>query len=358
MPESSATPSVAVIGSLNLDTMLHVPHLPQPGATVMTSGWEARYGGKGANQALAAMRQGAEVSLIGCVGDDPVGSAYVTSLHEQGLNVLGIQPLQETQTGRAYVCVDPQGQNTIVVAPGANGFLSADLVLAHHAILESADVVLCQCEVPVEATVVALQRASELGRTTILNPSPINPEFPWGQVSIDFLIVNEKEAAALLGYFVESTNEASTVRSQMADLGVGTLIITRGKEHTFAFSPNQALKVPPPAVDVVDTTGAGDAFAGAFAVHWALTRNLLGSLRKANIAGALTATRVGAQEAIPTREEVDYFGKPPPLPESEREPEPEYEPEPAPEPEPEYSGDEELPQESGEPGEEEERAKA
>ena len=314
MPEPVATPNITVVGSLNLDTLLNVPHFPEPGSTVLCTGWDARYGGKGANQAIAASRQGAEVSIIGCVGDDPVGSAYVNSLIEQNVGVSGIQPLQQTQTGRAYVCINADGQNTIVVNQGANIYLSADMVLAQDALLEASDVVLAQCEVPIEAVVVALQRAAELGKTTMLNASPINPEFPWGQVPIDFLIVNEREAAALLGYFVESTNEAATVRAQMADLGVGTMIITRGKEHTFAFSPNQALKVPPPKVEVVDSTGAGDAFAGAFAVHWAQTQNLLASLRKANIAGAITTTRLGAQDAIPTREEVDGFGKPPVLP--------------------------------------------
>ncbi|RBP38662.1 ribokinase [Roseimicrobium gellanilyticum] len=314
MPEPVATPTVTVVGSLNLDTLLTVPHLPEPGATVICSGWDARYGGKGANQAIAACRQGGFVNIIGCVGDDPVGAAYVNSLIEQQVGVSGIQPLQETQTGRAYISIDAAGQNTIVVNQGANMYLSADLVLTQEPLLEASDVVLAQCEVPIEAVVVALQRASELGKTTILNASPINPEFPWGQVPIDFLIVNEREAAALLGYFVESTNEASTVRAQMADLGVSTLIITRGKEHTFAFSQNQALKVPPPQVDVADTTGAGDAFAGAFAVHWAQTQNLLSSVRKANIAGAITTTRLGAQDAIPTREEVDGFGKPPVVP--------------------------------------------
>jgi ribokinase len=314
MPEPVATPTITVVGSLNLDTLLNVPHFPEPGSTVLCTGWDARYGGKGANQAIAASRQGAEVNIIGCVGDDPVGSAYVNSLIEQSVGVSGIQPLQQTQTGRAYVCINTDGQNTIVVNQGANIYLSADMVLAQDPLLEASDVVLAQCEVPIEAVVVALQRASELGKTTMLNASPINPEFPWGQVPIDFLIVNEREAAALLGYFVESTNEAATVRSQMADLGVGTMIITRGKEHTFAFSPNQALKVPPPKVEVVDSTGAGDAFAGAFAVHWAQTQNLLTSLRKANTAGAITTTRLGAQDAIPTRDEVDGFGKPPALP--------------------------------------------
>lgn len=311
MSETVTTPTVAVVGSLNLDTILSVPNFPEPGATVAATAWESRFGGKGANQAIAASRQGGIVSLIGCVGDDASGQAYLNYLMQQGINVTGVQPLESVQTGRAYVCVKPQGMNTIVTASGANGYLSAEMVLHQNAILESADVVMCQLEVPMEATISALQRAAELGRTTILNPSPMNSEFPWGQVPIDFLIVNEREAAALLGYFVESTGEAATIRSQMADLGVSTLIVTRGKEHTFMFSSHQALKVPPPTVEAVDTTGAGDAFAGAFAVHWAQTHNVLGSIRKANIAAALACSRFGAQDAIPTREEVDSHGKAP-----------------------------------------------
>lgn len=311
MPAFPTVPRVAVVGSLNLDTLLSVPHFAQPGATVAATSWESRYGGKGANQALAASRQGGLVSLIGCVGEDAGGRAYIDYLAQQGIHVEGVQPLESVQTGRAYVCVDPAGANTIVTAPGANGYLSAEMVLHQHAILESADVVICQLEVPLEAAISALQRAAELGKLTILNPSPMDSHFPWGQVPVDILIANEREAAALLGYHVESTTEAPTIRSQMSDLAVGTLIITRGREHTFMFSSKQALKVPPPTVEIVDTTGAGDAFAGAFAVHYAQTRDLLGSLRKANIAGALTCTRLGAQDAIPMRDEVDDFGKAP-----------------------------------------------
>lgn len=311
MSTSSPPPNIAVVGSLNLDTMLSVPHFAQPGATVAATSWESRYGGKGANQALAASRQGGAVSLIGCVGDDASGRAYLDYLRQQGIHVEGVQRLESVQTGRAYVCVDPKGTNTIVTASGANGYLGAEMVLHQHEILEGADVVICQLEVPLEATISALQRAAELGKTTILNPSPMNSQFPWGQVPVDFLIANEREAAALLGYQVESTGEAPTIRSQMADLAVGTLIITRGSEHTFLFSSKQALKVPPPSINALDTTGAGDAFAGAFAVHYAQTHDLIGSLRKANIAGALTCTRLGAQDAIPMRDEVDGFGKTP-----------------------------------------------
>jgi ribokinase len=306
----ASPPTIAVVGSLNVDTLLSVPELPLAGHTVAALGTQVRFGGKGANQALAALRQGGLVSLIGCVGSDAAGQAYYEHLMEQGINMAGVVQYPNTNTGNAIICVDARGENFIVTQAGANQMLSAADVLAQTSVIEGSDTLLCQLEVPVEAVVCALQHASSLGKVTILNPSPLSAEFPWGQVGIDFLIVNEREAASLLGYFVESTAEAPQVRAQMADMGVNTLIITRGAEPTFAFSAHQALKVPPPTVEAIDTVGAGDAFAGAFAVHWAQTGNLLHSLRRANIAGALTTTQPGAQDAIPTREEVDAFGGP------------------------------------------------
>jgi len=311
MTDQPPSPTIAVVGSLNVDTLLAVPDLPQAGHTVAASGSESRFGGKGVNQALAALRQGGNVSLIGCVGSDAAGQAYYEHLLAQGLNMTGVVQYANTNTGSAYICVDARGENFIVTLAGANQMLTAADVLSSNAVLEGADVLLCQLETPVEAVVCALQHASSLGKVTMLNPSPLSAEFPWGQVMVDFLIVNEREAASLLGYFVESTAEAPQIRSQMADMGVNTLIITRGPEPTFAISAHQALKVPPPTVHVVDTVGAGDAFAGAFAVHWAQTGNLLQSVRLANIAGALATTRSGAQDAIPTREEVESFGKAP-----------------------------------------------
>ncbi len=302
------TPLIAVIGSLNVDTIYRVPHFPEVGATVAAMDVQRRFGGKGANQALAASRQGAQVSFIGSVGNDGEGTSYLDYLTAHGLNLSGALVLDGVETGAACITVTPTGENTIICAPGANGYLTAEHVFAQSELLDAADVLLCQFETPVESVVWALQRASELGKTTILNPSPQNTEFPWGQVSLDFLIVNEHEAAALFGYFVQDTNEAPQLRGQMADLGVSTLIITRGSDPTLVFAAHQAFKVPPPAVDVVDTTGAGDAFAGAFAVHWARTHNLLTSIRKANIAGALTTERLGAQDALPTLEEVEGFG--------------------------------------------------
>ena len=156
MTEPDATPTIAVIGSLNVDTLLSVPHLPEAGNSVSATGWETRYGGKGANQALAACRQGGIVSLIGCVGGDDYAQAYLDYLAGEGLNVTSVLQRTDAATGSAYVLVNPQGENSIIALAGANGLLGAEDVLAQTAALDSADIVLCQLETTVEATVTAL----------------------------------------------------------------------------------------------------------------------------------------------------------------------------------------------------------
>lgn len=319
MTEPTPHPTIAVIGSLSVDSIMTIPWIPEEGTAVFASGFERRYGGRGATQALAALRQGGSVSLIGCVGDDGKGPAYMDYLEACGVSIQGVNNLADVETGASYVSVGPSGGSSAVCVQGANAWLSAELVAEQTSLLEAADAIVCQFESPVEAVVAALQYAAENGKTSILNPSPLSTEFPWGQVPIDFLVLNERESASLFGYFVEDTQDAPKLRSQMADLGVSTLIITRGGDPSLVFSAHQSFKVPPPAVEVVDTTGAGDAFIGAFAVHWAQTHNLLSSIRKANIAGAITTTRVGSQDALAYREEVDNFGKapePPPMPDT------------------------------------------
>jgi ribokinase len=307
MTDPTPAPNITVIGSLNVDTILAVPLLPKPGETVSATAQETRYGGKGANQALAAARQGGVVSLIGCVGNDARGSAYIQYLIGENINIAPVMAFDGYRTGSAIITINPQGQNQIVSVPGANALLGADIVAGNNEVLDNADVVICQFEAPEAAVLYALEEAARAGRTTILNPSPTMDDYPWGDLPVDFLIVNEQEAEDLLGFVVQDTSDAAAIREQLPELGAGTIIVTRGADPTIAVSAKQVFKVPPPAVTPVDTTGAGDAFTGAFAVHWAQTHDLLSSIRKANIAGALTTQGIGAQDSMPTREMVDGF---------------------------------------------------
>ena len=312
MTDPTPTPNITVIGSLNVDTVLSVSVLPNPGETVSATSQQTSFGGKGANQALAAALQGGTVSLIGCVGNDARGSSYTEHLMNSGINIAPVMAFDGHRTGAAFIIVNPAGENQIVSIPGANALLTADIVAGNNEVLDSADVILCQFETPESGVLHALEHAARTGKTSILNPSPTMDDYPWGDLPVDFLIVNEQEAFDLFDIKVTDTTDAPAIRAQLPELAAGTLIVTRGTEPTIVISAKQVFKVPPPPVQPVDTTGAGDAFTGAFAVHWAQTHNLLASIRKANIAGALTTMGIGAQDSMPTREAVSGFVLPPP----------------------------------------------
>jgi ribokinase len=265
-----------------------------------------RFGGKGANQALAAARQGAQVSLIGCVGADEAGRAYRRRLREEGINAAGISTTARALTGTALIAVDPAGENVIVVAPGANAALKASAVRAWRPLIEAAQMVLLQLEVPMAAVTEAVRLANRAGVPVVLNPSPLREGFPWGRCQVETLIVNEMEAQALFGLAPEEfAARPAAGRSALAERKVQRLIITRGAKPTLCSSEDACLEVPTLAVKPVDTVGAGDAFAGAFAARRAQGMDLLEAIRCANCAGALATLKAGAQESIPSRAATD-----------------------------------------------------
>ena len=304
MPPSS--PRVAVVGSLNIDLIAQVRRLPQPGETVPATGLVRRFGGKGANQALAAARQGATVSMIGCVGADGDGQAYRDYFEQAGIDCAGIAKSPRQLTGTALIAVEASSENTIIVAPGANGALTAVMVRREAAGIANAAVVLLQFEVPLPAVLAALAIARRAKVSVVLNPSPWRNDFPWGKTALDSVVVNEQEATALLGALPKDATPrtATRIRTRLAALKIGTLIITRGAEPTLCFSAEQALTIPTLGVLPVDTVGAGDAFAGTLATALAQKLPLELALRRANAAGALATLRPGAQEALPTAAQV------------------------------------------------------
>jgi len=297
---------LVVVGSLNIDYIASVQRLPGAGETVPASGLVRRFGGKGANQALAAARQGAQVSLIGCVGADEAGRAYRRRLREEGINAAGISTTARALTGTALIAVDPAGENVIVVAPGANAALKASAVRAWRPLIEAAQMVLLQLEVPMAAVTEAVRLANRAGVPVVLNPSPLREGFPWGRCQVETLIVNEMEAQALFGLAPEEfAARPAAGRSALAERKVQRLIITRGAKPTLCSSEDACLEVPTLAVKPVDTVGAGDAFAGAFAARRAQGMDLLEAIRCANCAGALATLKAGAQESIPSRAATD-----------------------------------------------------
>ena len=298
---------VLVVGSANVDYTVALSRLPLPGETVTDGTLLVNHGGKGANQAVAARRLGAEVRLIGCVGDDASGRAIRAALAAEGIDVTGLAASSEAATGTALIVVDAEGRNQIAVAPGANRRLGIDMVRVRRADFEWADVIACQLETPLDTVRFALQEARRRGVTTILNPAPV-PDTPldvWPLV--DYLTPNSGEAARLSAGGVSDPESAVEAARALRGRGVGTVVVTLGAAGAVCLSAAGAIHVSGFEVAAVDTTAAGDTFNAALAVALGECMLLDAGLRFANAAAALACTRRGAQPSLPSRAEVTRF---------------------------------------------------
>jgi ribokinase len=289
---------ILVIGSLNMDLVVRCEALPQRGQTVVGRDFFTAAGGKGANQAVAAVRQGARVALIGCVGDDDDGAAYLRRLTAEHISSAGISFAEAFPTGVALIAVDKHGENMIVVSAGANGALSPLLIRARKTQIDSARVLLLQFEVPMPAVIEAIRVANRADVPVVLNPSPLREGFPWGRCALDTLVVNSGEARAIFG---SSLKKGAGLRRRLARWHIQRLVITRGQKPTLCLDADGRTELPTLAVRPVDTVGAGDAFAGAYAARRAEGWDAVTAIRYANCAGALATLKPGAQEAIPNR---------------------------------------------------------
>ena len=300
-------PHIAVVGSLNMDLVIRTPRFPSPGETIIGRDFHTIPGGKGANQAVAAARLGARVSMVGRVGDDGFGAQQLANLSGLGIDVSHIRRDPGAATGVALIAVDEGGQNSIILASGANMRLApADVEAAEEAIA-SAALLLLQLEVPLEVVEQAAALARAHGVTVVLNPAPARELPPSLLRQVDFLIPNESETALLTGVQVEDMEAARQAATRLRTAGVGTVILTLGERGALLVDRMQATHIPGFQVEVVDTTAAGDAFVGGFAVALAEKQSLTEAVRFANAAGALAVTRLGAQPSLPTRVEVEAF---------------------------------------------------
>jgi len=297
-----------VIGSINVDLVVGVDAMPGPGETVL--GQSARYqvGGKGANQAIAAARQGARVRMVGAVGTDAFAGMLTSALREAGVDVAGVTQAKGP-SGTALVFLEPGGQNRIVVVPGANAALTPEGVERAVMDLDAPRdmAVVVQNEIPPDAVLASIRAAHRRGFRVVWNAAP-PAQVPVGVLgSEDVLVVNEAEASHLAGKPVVDPKAAREVAAQLLALGPGLAVVTLGDKGLVAATRRGTIQVPAWPVEVRDTTAAGDTWIGAFVAAWDGGEDVIQALRYATAASALCVTRAGASDSIPTRAEVEAF---------------------------------------------------
>jgi ribokinase len=297
-------PRVLIVGSANVDFTVALPRLPRPGETVSEGTLLVARGGKGANQAVAARRLGADVRLIACVGDDASGREVREALAGEGIGTEAVVTTAAAATGTALIVVDAEGRNQIAVAPGANRALAAADVERREADLAWADVLVCSLEVPLATARRALELARRQGVITILNPAPLPDRLDFLDLA-EYVTPNEHEAARLTGLPVTDVESAGKAAEAIRARGAARAIVTLGAAGAVADGPEGCVHAPAARVSAVDTTGAGDAFNGALAVALAERSPFAAALAFANAAAALACTARGAQPSMPVRADVE-----------------------------------------------------
>ena len=295
-------PDILVVGSINADLVVRAPRFPEPGETISGDDLQIIPGGKGANQAVAAARQGASVAMVGRVGNDSFGPELVDNLKANNVDTTHVQTDTQAATGTAIIVVDAHGQNSIVLSPGGNGKVSpadiSQLPFSAHKLL------LLQLEIPVETVLAAAQRARESGVRVLLNPAPAR-SLPDELISLpDFLVPNESELSLLTNQPVNDISSAESAARTLLERGVQNVIVTLGANGALIVNKDVIKHISSFQVDVVDTTAAGDAFIGGFASALLQDKSLEEAVRSGCACGALAATKFGAQPSLPTKEEV------------------------------------------------------
>jgi len=300
-----STPSIIVVGSANTDLSVIADALPGPGETVLGSSLIQAGGGKGANQAVAAARAGAQVAFVGRVGDDDFGHATLDNLAREGINTEFVVIDKSVPSGVALIMVDANGENQIAVAPGANARVCPADVQAAGDLIASADLLLVQLEIPLDAVSAVLSIARAHDTATMLNPAPAPQEKPPRELlsGLDYLTPNRAEAERLVGAPAGTDPEA--LAHALQGQGVGAIVLTLGAEGACICQGGQYARLAPLKVDALDTVGAGDCFSGVLAVALGEGAPLREAAEFATCAAALSVQRAGAQPSLPRRSEID-----------------------------------------------------
>ncbi|KOY60915.1 ribokinase [Photorhabdus heterorhabditis] len=303
-----STAKLAVVGSINADHILNLESFPRPGETVIGKQYQIAFGGKGANQAVAASRSGADITFIACVGQDDIGSRICQQLAMDNIKISSIEAIEGETTGVALILVNQQGENVIGINAGANAALTPEYFHRYQNIIKEADALLIQLESPLETVQLAAETAKQNNTKVILNPAPAQKLSDQLLSLVDIITPNETEAEYLTGITVKDNSDAEKAAQVLHSKGIETVIITLGSRGAWLSEKGQNGKhVPGLKVKVVDTIAAGDTFNGALVTALLEGKEMLSAVRFAHSAAAIAVTRQGAQPSIPWRNEIDVF---------------------------------------------------
>ncbi len=301
------TGKLVVLGSINADHILNINHFPQPGETVIGKQYTVAFGGKGANQAVAAGRSGADISFIACVGDDDIGERVRKQLASDHIDTQPIEAIKDTTTGVALIFVNAEGENVIGIDAGANKAVTPEYLDRYKQQVIGASALLMQLESPLETVIAAAKIAKDNGTQVILNPAPAC-ELPDELLArVDMITPNETEAEKLTGIKVDNNDDAARAAKALHDKGIATVIITLGSKGVWLSQNGEGELVAGFRVKAVDTIAAGDTFNGALVTALLEGKPMDSAVRFAHAAAAIAVTRPGAQPSVPWRKEIDDF---------------------------------------------------
>lgn len=301
------TGKLVVLGSINADHILNINHFPQPGETVIGKQYTVAFGGKGANQAVAAGRSGADISFIACVGDDDIGERVRKQLASDQIDTRPVEAIKDTTTGVALIFVNAEGENVIGIDAGANNAVTPEYLERYKQQVIEASALLMQLESPLDTVIAAAKIAKEHDTQVILNPAPAC-ELPDELLSrVDIITPNETEAEKLTGINVGNNEDAARAAKALHDKGIATVIITLGSKGVWLSQNGEGKLVAGFRVKAVDTIAAGDTFNGALVTALLEGKQMDSAVRFAHAAAAIAVTRPGAQPSVPWRKEIDDF---------------------------------------------------
>ena len=296
-----------VLGSINADHILNLETFPTPGETVTGNQYQVAFGGKGANQAVAAGRSGANIAFIACTGDDDTGERVRKQLASDNIDIAPVSVVAGESTGVALIFVNAEGENVIGIHAGANAALTTERVEAQRGIIAGAEALLMQLESPVESVLAAAKIAHENHTSVVLNPAPARVLSDELLALVDIITPNETEAEKLTGIRVENDDDAARAALALHEKGIGTVIITLGSRGVWASVNGEGRRVPGFKVKAIDTIAAGDTFNGALVTALLEGKAMDDAIRFAHAAAAIAVTRKGAQPSVPWRKEIDEF---------------------------------------------------